>query len=178
VFDEQRANSRSSSRHLPRGSKAAQRRVGSDVQSRGGRDAGPEGRAVRTPWNVLPRAGARQSGDAAWSMRVPRRGLRAVAPAAGKAAGRGAGDLLLWGFGSFDAGASCELLPRESGGIGRRTSLRGWRTQVRGGSSPPFRTNSRFARSGAQGGHQPSPIGPAGLGLHGRVPPFAPTSKL
>ena len=29
---------------------------------------------------------------------------------------------------------------RGSGGIGRRTSLRGWREQSRGGSSPPFRT--------------------------------------
>ena len=34
-------------------------------------------------------------------------------------------------------------LPRESGGIGRRTSLRGWRSQDRGGSSPPFRTSLR-----------------------------------
>ena len=29
---------------------------------------------------------------------------------------------------------------RESGGTGRRTSLRGWRSQERGGSNPPFRT--------------------------------------
>ena len=33
-------------------------------------------------------------------------------------------------------------LPRESGGTGRRTSLRGWRSQERGGSNPPFRTNT------------------------------------
>ena len=33
--------------------------------------------------------------------------------------------------------------PRESGGTGRRTSLRGWRSQDRGGSSPPFRTSLR-----------------------------------
>ena len=31
--------------------------------------------------------------------------------------------------------------PRGSGGIGRRTSLRGWRPQGREGSSPFFRTN-------------------------------------
>ena len=30
--------------------------------------------------------------------------------------------------------------PRGSGGTGRRTSLRGWRSQERGGSNPPFRT--------------------------------------
>src|ERR1043165_7463074 len=29
---------------------------------------------------------------------------------------------------------------RGSGGTGRRTSLRGWRSQERGGSNPPFRT--------------------------------------
>jgi hypothetical protein len=34
-----------------------------------------------------------------------------------------------------------DIPPSESGGIGRRTSLRGWRSQDRGGSSPPFRTN-------------------------------------
>ena len=34
------------------------------------------------------------------------------------------------------------ILPRESGGTGRRTSLRGWRSQERGGSNPPFRTNN------------------------------------
>ena len=33
-------------------------------------------------------------------------------------------------------------LPRGSGGTGRRTSLRGWRSQERGGSNPPFRTNN------------------------------------
>ena len=33
-----------------------------------------------------------------------------------------------------------------SGGIGRRTSLRGWRSQERGGSSPPFRTTFRINR--------------------------------
>ncbi len=36
--------------------------------------------------------------------------------------------------------------PRGSGGIGRRTSLRGWRSQERGGSSPPFRTSNQFRR--------------------------------
>ena len=34
--------------------------------------------------------------------------------------------------------------PRESGGTGRRTSLRGWRSQERGGSNPPFRTKSQL----------------------------------
>ena len=33
------------------------------------------------------------------------------------------------------------IAARESGGTGRRTSLRGWRSQERGGSNPPFRTN-------------------------------------
>jgi hypothetical protein len=33
---------------------------------------------------------------------------------------------------------------RESGGTGRRTSLRGWRSQERGGSNPPFRTTFRI----------------------------------
>ena len=33
-------------------------------------------------------------------------------------------------------------LYRGSGGTGRRTSLRGWRSQERGGSNPPFRTKS------------------------------------
>jgi hypothetical protein len=37
---------------------------------------------------------------------------------------------------------------RGSGGTGRRTSLRGWRSQERGGSNPPFRTIARFARAG------------------------------
>ena len=36
--------------------------------------------------------------------------------------------------------------PRESGGTGRRTSLRGWRSQERGGSNPPFRTNSPIVK--------------------------------
>ena len=40
--------------------------------------------------------------------------------------------------------------PRESGGTGRRTSLRGWRSQERGGSNPPFRT-IRLARRPAFG---------------------------
>ena len=31
-----------------------------------------------------------------------------------------------------------------SGGTGRRTSLRGWRSQERGGSNPPFRTTFQF----------------------------------
>jgi hypothetical protein len=33
--------------------------------------------------------------------------------------------------------------PRRSGEIGRRTSLRGWRSKGRGGSSPPFDTTTR-----------------------------------
>ena len=37
--------------------------------------------------------------------------------------------------------------PRESGGTGRRTSLRGWRSQERGGSNPPFRTSLRLSRT-------------------------------
>ncbi len=36
--------------------------------------------------------------------------------------------------------------PRGSGGTGRRTSLRGWRSQERGGSNPPFRTSQKKAR--------------------------------
>ena len=35
-----------------------------------------------------------------------------------------------------------------SGGIGRRTSLRGWRWQHRGGSNPPFRTTHTPGRAG------------------------------
>src|SRR5207253_2262490 len=36
-----------------------------------------------------------------------------------------------------------DFLTRGSGGTGRRTSLRGWRSQERGGSNPPFRTSTR-----------------------------------
>src|SRR5438046_215953 len=41
------------------------------------------------------------------------------------------------------------IAPSGSGGTGRRTSLRGWRSQDRGGSNPPFRTNNlqRFWQS-------------------------------
>ncbi len=34
--------------------------------------------------------------------------------------------------------------PRGSGGTGRRTSLRGWRSQERVGSNPPFRTTAHY----------------------------------
>ena len=39
-----------------------------------------------------------------------------------------------------------------SGGTGRRTSLRGWRSQERGGSNPPFRTNHINQLHGQAGG--------------------------
>ena len=50
--------------------------------------------------------------------------------------GNGAGGQLLSGF-------RWHVPPCGSGGTGRRTSLRGWRPQGRGGSNPPFRTNLR-----------------------------------
>jgi len=53
----------------------------------------------------------------------------------------------------------------------KSTSLRGWRSQDRGGSSPPFRTTPTAWCSMGSSGAQPSRFA---LGFRARVPPSAP----
>jgi hypothetical protein len=61
-----------------------------------------------------------------------------------------------------------------SGGIGRRTSLRGWRSQERGGSSPPFRT-THSASPHSWRVTEPQALDlRLRLGPRARVPPSAP----
>ena len=120
-------------RRQPDGIRRPRRRDGADARDDGarrvvharcdrGRDIGTTAASVAHGGGIsAPRAGAdARAGN-------QRDGPCACADAAGRQAP------------TYVGLAGSIALLRESGGTGRRTSLRGWRSQERGGSNPPFR---------------------------------------